>query len=221
MFSFLRRLFPDKSDRGSTAPSVTTATENVSARTPRTLETPNLASDDEYFSTMSKMRAAISARDYENACVLARQNLRQIPAFVRRTKRQYGSFDIPSIPTLEQGGTILALMGDQGGLEEMKRIVETVPELKARKEAIANHFENLRLFQQVTELVVSHPGCLQTSLRDLTGASNGRRIATVIVWLEKAGRIRRTKQGSTYSLTIVDRREPHAGEARVVNKQGV
>ena len=62
------------------------------------------------------MQEAVSRRDYERAARLARENLRQVLTFVRSTKRSYGSFDISSVPALEVGGTLLALVVDDEGL---------------------------------------------------------------------------------------------------------
>ena len=59
---------------------------------------------DVYFDLMSRMRTAISNRDYHGAAALVHENLGVIPEWVKETRRDYGSFDIRSIPALEQGG---------------------------------------------------------------------------------------------------------------------
>jgi hypothetical protein len=167
---------------------------------------------------MARFQAAIAAREYQQASQLARQNLSQVPSFVSSTKRQFGSFDIRSIPALEVGGTMLALADDGDGLEEMKRIVESLPDLQDWKERIAQHFDDLRLFRDVVAAVRLHPNCLQTSVKGLVGATDGKRVATIIGWLEKAGRIRRTKQGSTYTLALADAPgAPALNQARVIS----
>lgn len=83
---------------------------------------------DAYFSTMAQMQAAISKRDYEGAARFVRENLQYISDWVRETRSQFGSFDIRSIPSIEQGGTVLALLGDDEGLARMREIVASVPE---------------------------------------------------------------------------------------------
>ena len=70
---------------------------------------------DVYFRTMEKMQEAISKRDYKKAGQLVRENLEYIPSFVKETCAEYISFDISSIPVLQQGGTILALLNDNEG----------------------------------------------------------------------------------------------------------
>ena len=64
------------------------------------------------------------------------KNLSIIPEWVKETRRDYGSFDIRSIPALEQGGTMLALLGDEEGLARMRRIVASSPELEPWTEEV-------------------------------------------------------------------------------------
>lgn len=157
-----------------------------------------------YFETMGRMLEAISSRDYASAAALARKNLDELPSLVRSTKREYGSFDLQGIPGLEQGGTMLALAGDREALAKMKRILETLPELAPWKSEPQRHLENLDLFAKITGAIESHPGCLQSSIKGLVRTDDGRRLATLISWLEKAGRIRRLRQGSSYALYMAN-----------------
>lgn len=171
-----------------------------------------------YFETMGRMLEAVSARDYATAATLARKNLNQLPALVRSTKREYGSFDLRGIPGLEQGGIMLALAGDRDALAEMKKIVESIPELAPWKDEPQRHLENLDIFDKISNAIEARPGCPQTSIKELVGLDDGRRLATFISWLEKAGRIRRVRQGSTYALYMANAVEapapPPAREVR-------
>ncbi|HWP92591.1 MAG TPA: J domain-containing protein [Thermodesulfobacteriota bacterium] len=155
---------------------------------------------DDYFSTMAKMQEAISKRDYERAAQMARENMHQVPAFVRCTKQSYGSFDISSIPAFEVGGTMLALMGDDEGLAEMRGIVISDYDLEPWINVIEQHEEDRRLFENILEVVQQNPGCRQTDMKSLVGTEDGRRVSNLIGWLEKAGKIMREKQGKTYAI---------------------
>lgn len=99
---------------------------------------------------------------------------------------------------------MLALAGDCEGLGEMRRIVTSVPELALWIQAVDQHDEDLRLFESILRVVAASPDALQTDMKTLVGAADGRRLGTLVSWLEKAGKIRRTKSGNTYSLTISD-----------------
>ena len=159
---------------------------------------------DTYFDSMSRMQAAISKRDYQGAARLVRENLQYILEWVKETCRDDGSFDIRSIPALEQGGTILALIGDEEGLARMREIVTSVPELDPWVEKVARHEHDLRLFESIQKLVVTQPNCLQTEVKGLIGEEDGRRVAGLLWYLDKAGKIARIKAGRTYRLLPPD-----------------
>ena len=157
-----------------------------------------------YFETMAGLQTAISNRDYETAASLVRQNLSCIPDWVKEQRRQYGSFGITSIPSLEQGGKILALVEDEEGISEMASIVGSIPDLAGWAAKVDEHRHDLALFEKIKSVVKTNPNCLQTDLKNLVGESDGRRIANLISYLEKSGALVRIKQGRTYRLLSSD-----------------
>ncbi|MGH7146820.1 MAG: J domain-containing protein [Nitrospiraceae bacterium] len=159
-------------------------------------------SSNDYFTMLGKLQEAISKHDYERAAGLVRENVRQVSAFVRSTQREYGSFDISSIPAFEQGGTMLALVGDIEGLTEMREIVRSIPQLDPWRPVVEQHEEDRSLFGAIMMAIEKSPECLQTDLKELVGAKDGHRIANLVSWLEKAGKISRTKKGRKYILTL-------------------
>ncbi len=159
---------------------------------------------DDYYGTMGELQLAVSKREYERAARLARVNLRQLPALVESWKQEYGSFDIRSIPALEVGGTMLALFGDDEGLAEMSEVVNSHRDLQPWIETTKRHREDRRLFEAILQAVRKNPGCLQTDTKSLVGADDGRRVSTLISWLDKAGEIIREKQGRTYSIWVTE-----------------
>lgn len=205
MLAFLKRLL------GLEAPSAQRlSNSSAESRTPAQALFTSQGSSGEYFTTLGKLQQAISSRDYQRAASLARENMRQIPALVKTAEHEYGSFDIPSIPVFQQGGTMLALVGDQEGLREMREIIGSLPELAPWRPAVDQHEEDHDWFAAILLTIEKNPGCLQTNVKDLIGAKDGRRVANLITWLEKAGRITRTKKGRTYALTLVDSVPPTA-----------
>jgi len=163
------------------------------------------------------MQAAVSNRDYEGAARLVRENLRYIPDWVKENCIEYGSFDISSIPALEQGGTVLALIGDEEGLARMHEIVASVPELEPWSEQVELHQRDRRLFEAILAAVTANPNCLQTEIKELVGEADGRRMANLLLYLDKAGKIVRVKVGRTYRLLPPDSPEiPAAPPKRVV-----
>ena len=159
---------------------------------------------DAYFRTMEKIREAISKRDYEKAGQLTRENMEYIPSFVKETCTEYRSFGISSIPALQQGGTILALLNDNEGLARMREIVASSPELLPWVENVERHQHDLHLFRAILNAVEKHPNCLQTEVKGLVGETDGRRVANLISYLDKAGKIVRVKSGRSYRLLPPD-----------------
>ena len=155
---------------------------------------------DSYFGSMQRMQRAISKRDYERAARQVHQNLRYITGWVKEYRREHEAFDISSIPALQQGGTVLALVGDDKGLARMREIVASVRELGPWAEAVERHLRDRRLFADILELVVARPNCLQTNVKKLIGEKDGRRVANLISYLDKAGKIDRVRSGRTYRL---------------------
>ena len=108
-----------------------------------------------------------------------RQNPRHVTGWVEEFRQEHGSFDIFSIPTLQQGGTVLALVGDDKGLARMQEIVASLEELELWAEAVEQPLGDRRLFADILQLVVSQPNCLQTDVKGLIGEEDGRRVANL------------------------------------------
>lgn len=163
------------------------------------------AESNAYFEGMDRLQQAVTDRDYPAAARAALENVASLEAWLREVLREDPGWDVPpSIPSLQVGGTMLALQGDEAGLDEMERVVSRVPALRDRLPLIKAHREDLRLVQAILRAVAEHPGALQTSLKSLVGADDGRAIGRLVGWLEKGGRIVRVRSGKTYALTIVD-----------------
>lgn len=155
---------------------------------------------DLYYDNLGRVQAAMSRRDYEVAAEEARKCLKLIPGWVNDTRASYGSFDISSIPAIEQGTVALALQGDEAGLREMAAVVAATPELAPWAERVGQAFGDLRLMKRIRSVVAEQPGCLQTALKPLVGEEDGSRIALLTSYLEKAGMLARVKSGRTYAL---------------------
>lgn len=212
MFRFIRRLF-----RNEIAAADSRRADDAELVVHRSSRSRERRVSDAYFDTMSRMQAAVSNRDYKGAAQLVRENLQYLPDWVKETRREYGSFDIGSIPTLQQGGTVLALVGDDEGLARMRKIVASVPDLEAWAEEVERHQHDRRLFEAILELVAAQPNCLQTDVKGLICEEDGRRVANLLWYLDKAGKIVRVKAGRTYRLLPPDSPEiPAPPPKRVV-----
>ena len=174
---------------------------------------------------MAAMQDAVSRRDFTRAAQLARSNLAQVARFIRSERAKYGSFDIRSIPALEIGGTVLVLAGDDDGLTEMRTLVTSVRALAPWRDSVDRHAEDRQLVTSILKAVGQEPGCRQKAMKSLLGVNDGRRISTLISWMEKAGRLTRTRRGKDYDLWLPDTAPPtptslalHVGSHRADRK---
>ena len=188
----------------------------------RSLVSSPVGAQRRYFDSMGQMQDALSKRDYGTVAKFIHENLRCLPAWVKETVHDRGSFDISSIPALQQGGTILALLNDREGLDRMHEIVAHVSELEPWAEKVEQHRHDRRLFESIQKLVATRPNCLQTEVKGLIGEVDGRRVARLISYLEKAGRIVRVKAGRTYRLLPPDSADiPEAPPKRTVRSHRI
>ena len=86
----------------------------------------------------------------------------------------------------------------------MADLVKSEPELRHWTGKVEDHLYNLNLFAAIVEAVRSHPNCLQPDVKKLVGETDGRRVANLIGYLEKAGEIVRVREGRTYRLLAAD-----------------
>ena len=86
----------------------------------------------------------------------------------------------------------------------MADLVKREPELGHWAGKVEDHFYNLNLFATIVEAVRSHPNCLQPDVKKLVGEKDGRRVANLIAYLEKGGKIVRVREGRTYRLLPAD-----------------
>ena len=196
MLRFIKRLFGTRAPISKAQPSRTTY--SVVELSP---QSGGRYASDAYFDTMSRMQEAVSNRNFEVAARLVCENLRYIPHWVRETRREYGSFDIGTIPSLQQGGTVLALVGDDEGLAQLHEVVSSVPELEPWAEGVERHQQDRRLFEAIQQVVAAQPNRLQTEIKGLIGEDDGHRVAKLISYLEKAGKIVRVKAGRSYRIS--------------------
>jgi hypothetical protein len=155
-----------------------------------------------YFESMANVQGAVARYDYEAAAKLTLESMGFIPGFVADTTQAYGRFDISSIPTIEKGGRILALLGDDVGLAEMQAMIGNIPELEPWVERAEGNIKDRVLFEKILEAVAASPGCLQSDLKSLIGTTDGAHVAVLVSYLEKAGRLARVRFRKTYKLLL-------------------
>jgi hypothetical protein len=154
----------------------------------------------QYYETISAMKKALSKQDFDAAAECVRESLKFIAGWVVATGKDYGSFVISSIPTIEQGGRALALAGDDKSLSRMREIIAQNPELQPWAERAAQHTRDRVLFDRILEAVIASPGCLQSDVKAEIGEPDADGVAVLVSYLERAGKLARIKVGKDYKL---------------------
>ncbi len=156
---------------------------------------------DQYFEILNNFQEAISNRNFDLAAKLTVKSLNKIPSFIK-DQLEDGLHINLSIPTLERGGTILALLGMEAELAKMKDLAHSINELERWIPIVENHLEDLNLYSRIVKVIDEKENCQQTEIKKLVGENDGRKVANLISWLEKAGKIVRVKNGRTFTLTL-------------------
>ena len=159
------------------------------------------AAEIAYYRASELLEKALRERDYERAALQVRKNLALIPRWLRELRRDrvYRTV-IHSVPELERGGIVLALVGDAKGIARMRRLVTSEPELAPWAERVERHDLACRLVPEIENLVRTRPGCLQREMKRRLGAEDGRLVVLLIEYLERAGRITRVRAHRTWQL---------------------
>jgi hypothetical protein len=84
----------------------------------------------------------------------------------------------------------------------MRRLVNGTAAIQHWAETVDGHFLDLELVPAILGMVEANPACFQTDIKALVGAEDGRRIATLIGWLEKGNQLVRVKEKKTYRLYL-------------------
>ncbi len=174
---------------------------------------------DPYFELMGRLQVAYSNGDFEAARQVVQATLPQLRKFVKRSTAEYGTFDIASIPVLETGGRVLAILEDRETLELMAKEVRQLATLHPWRDTVERHLADVEVVHSIRGAVGEQPGLLQNRLKLNLGLDDGRHLALIVGLLDKCGRLRRTRFKKTYALTLpgqplpVDRRDAVGGTA--------
>jgi hypothetical protein len=157
-----------------------------------------------YFELSREIETAKRDRDYSRAIGAARATYQLLPAFVRTWKREYGSFDINTLHAVHTAPKLMAVMEDRVGIRELRVVLESLMDLHDCLSAADEAEADVDVVRRIVALVATEPGILQSTLNhrlhDREASTAGSGISNLVGWLEKAGRIQRVKDRSSYRL---------------------
>jgi len=158
------------------------------------------AAVDKYFALHARLEAAVTTANYPEAARCASASIPLFQALVDETTHDYGRFDIKHSVAVESGGRVLAALGDHATLEQMLRVLQCIPDLSAWSATAAGLLEDSQLGERILNIVADSPGIIQIDLKSRLDINDGRRIATICLWLNKVGRLQRHKHTGSYAL---------------------
>jgi hypothetical protein len=103
---------------------------------------------------------------------------------------------------VHKGGMLLAALGDVAGLAELLQVLDAMSETTEWASYIRERLQDATLADQVLEIVKATPGTLQAGLGKTVEGVDKERLRALCYWLERVGRLRREKQGRSYSLYV-------------------
>lgn len=155
-----------------------------------------------YFGLLDRIRSRQAAHDYLSMLECCAQSLPLLPSLVSDTKRQFGAFDICSIPAIEVGCRYWAALQDGAKLRKVAEVVKRVPTLKEGwGDIVDDAFADMALAAKIESCIAKNPGLLQTKLGKAVGAP-GRDTARIVATLENLSRVVRTRAEKTYELRL-------------------
>jgi hypothetical protein len=154
---------------------------------------------DQYYREIDLVESLRKRGKSADALQVALANVARVHALVAWTIREYGSFDLKSIPPIEEGADIAAILGDTSALRNIRSVVESRPELAPWQEWVNEAEQDLQSVRAIRQLVLEEPGVIQSSVGKRIGIET-RRASDLTYRLAQAGLLRREKSGRSYEL---------------------
>lgn len=152
----------------------------------------------EHISEPDTMRKAGNAR---GALQLAMSMLDLVSPLIRETKRQYGTFDLHSIPPLECACVLAAIRQDHDALRTIRALIEREPDLAPWTDVIDHAESDAVVVRHIRHHLATNPGSLQSHLGKQLG-DDGNNIGRLVRYLVEDGQLRREPAGRTYALYL-------------------
>ena len=174
------------------------------------------AASNQYFRLMAELEAARKARNFPGAVAAARASLAVLPGVIESfSRRSHGGFDcIATIPAIDTGGTLMAVLGDASALAEMRGVVSRHEPLAPWMEVVEAAEAEMVIVSRILDAIAAQPGLRQRELKSVLNLEDGRRASYLAGLLEDAGRLTRVKDGATWRLFPVG--DPGVQAARSV-----
>lgn len=126
-----------------------------------------------YYTLLGKIEEYKRKKDYDKMLMHCQLSISLLEPLIEENKKEWGSFDIKSIPAIELGSIFYAIYGLRGQLLNLKEIVEYFPELELWKKTMEKAFAMRELASRIYQHVKDNEGCLQKELKEALGVEDG------------------------------------------------
>lgn len=155
-----------------------------------------------YFDILNQIKEVDKRGDIKKLLGLCQESMGLMESFIKFTKKEYGSYDIPTVPALEKALIYLSVTGNSEELLNIKEIVFYFKELHPYKEKVRIAFYRKELALKIYQYIKSNPNCPQNELKKNLDCDDGRLISTTVKYMEKAGKLISTKDGNKIILNV-------------------
>lgn len=156
---------------------------------------------DEYFQLLNFISESKKKKNFEKMLLYCDNSLPKIPALIRETKRDYGKFDLKSIPAIEIGLIFWAAYENKSKILQVQSLVNKYPDLEPWKTNVNEAFENLDLVSKIMELL-KKSSVKQSEIKTIMGQNDGKKISNILYYLDQIGKVERVKNGNSYDVKI-------------------
>lgn len=154
-----------------------------------------------YFELLREIKDLESAREFTPMLQRCSASLPLLPSLVSDCKREYGRFDIESVPAIETGCRYWAALEDEANIEIVAQAIAATPELSSWMSAVEQARRDVDLVRRLLDHVAHNPGTIQSTLGQVLGvpSEQARELAYTLAAL---GRLEREKAGRSYRLQL-------------------
>jgi hypothetical protein len=133
-------------------------------------------------------------------------SLPKIPALIKETKHDFGSFDLKSIPAIEIGLIFWAVFENRSKITKIQNLVNQYPDLEPWKNNVNESFETLDLVNKIMGLL-KESSIKQNEIKLMIGQIDGKKVSNILYYLDLIGKVERVKNGNTYEVKIKNREQ--------------
>ena len=154
---------------------------------------------DRYYELVHQIQEARSQDRHPEALVLSLEALRYLTALVRWSVKEFGRWDIPSVPPIAWACDYLAALQRRDELERVRTLLRSIPELADWQKTVDYAFERVDLMGRVEKFLREKAGTLQKDMGRELGV-DGREVSNLLHYARLIGVIRREPEGKSYRL---------------------